>query len=315
VGALRAARCPALERDDMEITASMVKDLRELTGAGMMDCKKALAETDGDLDKAVDVLRTKGLADLAKKSGRATNEGLVATRVSDDGHYAALVEVNCETDFVARNADFAAFVDRIAAHVVFEKADDIAALKAQPWSPDSGLTVEQALGEMVTKLGENMGIARVALETVDGPGLIATYVHGVGRIGVLVKVSGAEASNHAAATFARDIAMHVAAANPGWTRRDEVPADVLEHELSIYKAQAAESGKPEAIQEKIALGRVEKFYKEVCLTEQPFVKDPDITVDKLAKEVSAKAGAELRVVGFVRWTLGETGDGQPAPSC
>lgn len=293
----------------MEITAAMVKDLRETTGAGMMDCKQALTEASGDMEKAVDVLRTKGLADLAKKAGRATNEGLVATFVSADGHSASVVELNCETDFVARNADFAAFVAAVAEHVATIAPADVDALKAQPWSGNASLTVEQALGEMVGRLGENMTVSRVARESVEAPGLIGTYVHGVGRIGVLVEVAGADASNPDAATFARDVAMHVAAANPGWTRRDEVPANVLEHEMSIYKAQAAESGKPEAIQEKIAQGRLEKYYKEVCLTEQPFVKDTDITIDKLTATVSTKSGAPLRIVRFVRWALGETGQG------
>lgn len=299
----------------MEIGAAIVKDLREKTGAGMMDCKKALAETEGDMEKAVDLLRTKGLADLAKRAGRATNEGLVATFVTADGLAASVVEVNCETDFVARNADFAAFVARLAEQAAAADVADVASFKSAKWAADPSLTVEEALGEMATKLGENMGIARVDRETVTAPGLVSTYVHGVGRIGVLVRISGAGADNAATAAFAKDVAMHVAAANPGWTRRDDVPADILGHELSIFKAQAAESGKPEAIQEKIAAGRVEKFYKEVCLVEQPFVKDPDVSIDKVTKSVSVSAGANLRIDGFVRWALGETGEGGQAPSC
>jgi elongation factor Ts len=288
----------------MEITASMVKELRESTGAGMMDCKAALTEAEGDLARAVDVLRTRGLADLAKKAGRATNEGLVQTWVSADGTTGAVVEVNCETDFVALNADFAGFVSRVAEQVGTSGTTDTDELKSSPWIGDSDLTVERALGEMVSKLDENMGFARAKRVTAD---TVGAYVHGVGRIGVLVMVTGSSADNAAVATFARDVAMHVAAANPTYTRREDVPADVLEHEMSIYKAQAAESGKPEQIQEKIAQGRLEKFYKEVCLVEQVFVKDPDLTIEKLTKKISTEAGAELAIAGFVRW-LGETSD-------
>jgi elongation factor Ts len=298
----------------MEITASMVKALRESTGAGMMDCKQALTEAGGDLDKAVDVLRTKGLADLAKKAGRATNEGLVLTALSEDASSAAVVEVKCETDFVAINADFGAFVTAIARQVLVNGAESIDALMTQSWIETPDLTVEGALGSMVGKLGENMGIARATRIAAPSPGLIGAYVHGVGRIGVLVEVAGADGD--VVAAFAKDIAMQVAAASPRWTRREDVPADVVAHEMEIYKAQAAESGKPEPIQEKMATGRLEKFYKEFCLVEQVFVKDPEITVTQLTKKVGAEAGAPLEIVAFTRWALGETSDtGEPAPSC
>jgi elongation factor Ts len=302
----------------MEITAQMVKELRESTGAGMMDCKKALAESGGDLTAAVDVLRTKGLADLAKKAGRATNEGLVAAYVEPSGKIAALVEVNCETDFVARNDQFATFVNALAEQVAVDDPDGIsqgaAPLMVQQFKRNPALTVEASLGEMVTKLGENMGVTRFQRYELIGPAVIGSYIHGVGRIGVLVEVVGADETAPGVAQLARDIAMHVAAAAPGWVTREDVPADVVEHEKSIYMAQAAESGKPEAIQAKIAEGRVDKFFKEVTLLEQPFVKDPDTTVGALVAKVSKQAGAELAVARFTRWVLGETSDA-PAEDC
>ncbi len=301
----------------MEITATMVKDLRETTGAGMMDCKKALVEAAGDMERAVDILRTKGLADLAKKAGRATNEGLVAAYVEPSGKIAALVEVNCETDFVARNAEFTTFANALAEQVAVDAPegliDGASALLSQAWKRNPSLTVQQALGEQVTKLGENMGVARFArYEIAEGDAAIGSYVHGVGRIGVLVEVSGATVERPEVATLVRDLAMHTAAAAPLYATRDEVPAEIVEHEKSIYMAQAAETGKPGAIQAKIADGRLEKYYKDVCLVEQPFVKDPDKSVTQLVAEVSKAIGAPLTVVRFTRWVLGETYDG-PAP--
>lgn len=301
----------------MEITATMVKTLREATGAGMMDCKKALVEATGDMDRAVDVLRTKGLADLAKKAGRATNEGLVASYVEPSGKIAALVEVNCETDFVARNAEFTTFANALAEQVAVDAPEGLtegrAALLSLAWKRNPSLTVEQALGEQVTKLGENMGVARFArFEVAEGAAAIGSYVHGVGRIGVLVEVAGATIDHPEVVTLVRDLAMHAAAAAPMYATRDEVPSEIIEHEKSIYMAQAAETGKPEAIQAKIADGRLEKYYKEVCFVEQPFVKDPDKSVTQLLAEVSKTVGAPLSIVRFTRWVLGETYDG-PAP--
>ena len=291
-----------------EITAKMVKDLRECTGAGMMDCKKALAETEGDIDAAIDVLRTKGLAALAKKAGRATNEGVIGGMVSADARTGVLVEVNCETDFVARNAAFKAFVGDIAAHIAAAAPTDVADLLAQDYVGRPEVTVEQYLGETVGKLGENMGIARFArYELVSDSGAVTVYIHGVGNIGVMVEIAaGAGSAAEGFATFAKDVAMQIAAAAPISVRRDEVPADVVAHEMEIFKAQAAESGKPEQIQEKIASGRLEKYYKEVCLLEQPFVKDPDVTVGEYLAAAAKNLGATLDVVRFERFVLGET---------
>ncbi len=291
-----------------DITASMVKELRECTGAGMMECKKALTESDGDLEAAVDILRTRGLAALAKKAGRATNEGAIAAAVSDDGSVGALVEVNCETDFVGRNSEFVGFVQTLADTVMAAGPLDVTALMATTYG-DRDLTVEDVLGEAVGKLGENMGIARFERVTIDGTGAVSTYIHGGGKIGVIVEFAFNNESTARADLFknaAKDVAMQVAAAMPLFAGRESVPADVVEHEMSIYKAQAAESGKPEQIQEKMALGRLEKYFKEVVLPEQVFVKDQDKTVGQYLADVSKELGDAISIVGFSRWTLGET---------
>lgn len=291
-----------------EITASMVKELRECTGAGMMECKKALSESEGNLDAAVDILRTRGLAALAKKAGRATNEGTIAAKVSADGKVGVLVEVNSETDFVGRNAEFTGFAAELAEHVAVEAPSDVENLMKQTLI-GRDISVEAVFGEKVSKLGENMGVARFVREEITGNGAVQTYIHGGGKIGVLAVFSFENPETAATAefaTFSRDVAMQVAAAQPIKTKRDEIPADVIEHELSIYKAQAAESGKPENIQEKMAQGRLEKYFKEVVLVEQAFVKNPDVSVAQYAAEVGKTVGDTLTIVGFTRFVLGET---------
>jgi elongation factor Ts len=291
-----------------EITASMVKELRECTGAGMMECKKALTESEGNLDAAVDILRTRGLAALAKKAGRATNEGTVAAFVTPDSKVGVLVEVNSETDFVGRNEEFTGFAAEVAEHIAQESPTDVEHLMTQELS-GRGITVEGLLGEKVSKLGENMGVARFVREEVIGSGAIATYIHGGGKIGVLVVVGFGKsetANNPAFQQFAKDIAMQVAASQPMFVRREDADQATIEHEMSIYKAQAAESGKPEAIQEKMAQGRLEKFYKEVALVEQPFVKNPDQTITQYAQQVGKEVGDELTVLSFERFVLGQS---------
>lgn len=291
-----------------EITASMVKELRECTGAGMMECKKALTESAGDLNAAVDILRTRGLAALAKKAGRATNEGTIAAFVSADSKVGVLVEVNSETDFVGRNAEFTSFAAEVAEHIAEQAPEDVENLLKQEVA-GRGLTIEGLLGEKVTKLGENMGVARFVREEVSGTGAVATYIHAGGKIGVLVVVGFLKletAENPTFKQFARDIAMQVAAASPFFVRREDASPETIEHEMSIYKAQAAESGKPEAIQEKIATGRLEKFFKETALVEQPFVKNPDQTVTAYAAEISKAVGDELAIMSFERFVLGES---------
>ena len=283
------------------ITAAMVKELREMTDAGMMECKKALVEADGDMDKAVDVLRTRGLAAAAKKVGRATNEGTVMAIVSDDATKGAVVELNCETDFVGMNEKFKGYAEKIARAAMAADVEDVEALKTVD---AEGETVEDVLTDAIHTLGENMNLARAAVVEAGG---VASYIHGGGKIGVLVTfdVEGIDPASDEFQHCGRDVAMQVAAASPVSATRESVPAEVVAHEMEIYKAQAAESGKPENIQEKIATGRLEKFYKESCLTEQAFVKNPDQSVTDYVNEVAKKLGGTIKVTGFKRFMLGE----------
>ena len=280
----------------------MVKELREMTDAGMMECKKALVEADGDMDKAVDVLRTRGLAAAAKKAGRATNEGTVMTVVAEDAKSAAVVELNCETDFVGMNEKFKAYAEKLGRAALAANAADVKALKAASYEGES---VEDILTDAIHVLGENIQLPRATTVAAGG---VATYIHGGGKIGVVVTfdVEGIDPASEGFQTYGRDVAMQVAAASPVAATRESVPAEVVEHEKAIYKAQAAESGKPENIQEKMATGRLEKFYKENCLTEQAFVKNPDQTVNQYTEEAAKNLGGSIKVTGFVRWALGET---------
>lgn len=280
----------------------MVKELREMTDAGMMECKKALVEADGDMDKAVDVLRTRGLAAAAKKAGRATNEGTVMTVVAEDAKSAAVVELNCETDFVGMNEKFKAYAEKLGRAALAANAADVEALKAASYEGES---VEDILTDAIHVLGENIQLPRATTVAAGG---VATYIHGGGKIGVVVTfdVEGVDPASEGFQTYGRDVAMQVAAASPVAATRESVPAEVVEHEKAIYKAQAAESGKPENIQEKMATGRLEKFYKENCLTEQAFVKNPDQTVNQYTEEAANNLGGSIKVTGFVRWALGET---------
>lgn len=287
-----------------EIIAALVKELREMTGAGMMECKKALTEAEGDIDKAVDVLRTHGLAAAAKKAGRATNEGMVMALVSEDGQAGALVELNCETDFVGMNEKFHAYAEKIATAVIANKPADMDALKA---SEIEGEKVEDVVTDAIHTLGENIQLARFAYAG-QPEGAVASYIHGGGKIGVLVEFKLGDtsfATNEDFKKYGRDIAMQVAAASPVAATRESVDPAIIEHEMSIYKAQAAESGKPENIQEKIATGRMEKFYKESCLTEQAFVKDPDQSVNQYTAAVAKQLGTTIEIVDFTRFMLGE----------
>ena len=272
-----------------QITAALVKELRERTGAGMMDCKKALTAVEGDMDKAIDFLREKGLAAAAKKAGRIAAEGVVGSFVSADGKIGAIVEVNCETDFVAKTDGFKALVEKIAAHIVATKPADVEALLA---SELDGQTVEALVTASVAKIGEKISVRRFAL--YEAPeGVVAAYIHGGGKIGVIVELKGGNTE------LGKDVAMHVAAANPSYLERSQVPAAELEHEKEVLSEQAKNEGKPEKIIEKMVMGRINKYYKEVCLVDQEFVKDPDQTVGKLVKA----AGAE--VLAFSRFQLGE----------
>jgi elongation factor Ts len=264
----------------------MVKELRDRTGAGMMECKKALVETGGDMDAAVEQLRKSGQAKADKKSGRVAADGRVL--IAADGKNAAMVEINSETDFVAKDENFAAFADAVGSCVLASDAADVEALAAIKLA--DGRTVEEARTELVAKVGENISVRRfVRLEAADHLG---TYTHGA-RIGAIVSMTGGDDE------LARDVAMHVAASNPVCVDESGVPADMLERERRIFAEQAAESGKPAEIVEKMVVGKVNKYLKEITLVGQPFVKDPDVTVGKLL----ADAGAT--VVGFVRYEVGE----------
>lgn len=271
------------------ITASMVKELRESTGAGMMDCKKALTEAGGDMAKAVDILREKGLSQAAKKAGRIAAEGAVVSHVSDDGKVGVIVEVNCETDFVGHNEGFQTLARAIAAQTAEAAPADMDALLA---SSIDGKTVKDMVTEAVAKIGENISVRRfVRFESAEGQ--VYSYIHGGGKIGVLVEMKGGDAE------LGKDVAMQVAAANPSYLDRTLVPAEELEHEKAVLSEQARNEGKPEQIIEKMVIGRINKYYKEVCLLDQDFIKDGDITVSKLLKS----KGAE--VVRFARFQLGE----------
>lgn len=266
------------------VSAALVKELRERTGLGMLDCKKALEAAEGDIEQAIEDLRKSSGMKAAKKSGRIAAEGVIALRSADDGASAMLLEVNSETDFVARDAGFLAFVAQVADGAFAAGSDDVAALMAG--------SLEDARQALVQKIGENIGVRRIAWLAVEG-GIVGSYVHSNNRIGVLVALRGGDAE------LAKDVAMHVAAVNPQYVTPDAVPAEVVAKEKEIYIAQSQDSGKPADIIEKMVSGRVRKFLQEVSLSEQPFVKDPDIKVGDLVK----KAGAEL--VAFVRLEVGE----------
>ncbi len=283
-----------------EITASMVKELREMTGAGMMECKKALAEANGDME-AVDVLRTRGLAAVAKKAGRATNEGTVMAIVDDTCTKGAVVEFNCETDFVGMNEKFKGYAEKIARAALENMPVDAENL---PSCSIDGETVEEIITDCIHVMGENCQLARVSELEAKG---VSSYIHGGGKIGVLVTfdVEGIDPAFEGFQKCGRDVAMQVAAINPVAATRESVPADVAAHEMEIYKAQAAESGKPENIQEKIAMGRMDKFYKENCLAEQDFVKDSDMTVGQYVDSCAKELGGTIKITGFLRFALGE----------
>lgn len=271
-----------------EITASMVKELREMTGLGMMECKKALSETNGDMKAAEDLLRIKSGAKASKAAGRIAAEGVIGAYVSADGLSGALVEVNCETDFVARNDDFIHFAKSLAGLVAAKNLTDIAALSDAALS--NGETVEASRKALVMKLGENISIRRCGRHATAGQ--LAFYLHGT-KIGVMVDYTGGDEA------LGKDIAMHIAASKPVCVSKEQVSADVLEHERQIFTAQAADSGKPANIIEKMVEGRIAKYLAEITLLGQPFVKDPEQTVEQLLKKKSAK------VNGFTMFVVGE----------
>ncbi len=293
----------------MAVTAAMVKELREMTGAGMMDCKKALAATDGDMDKAVEFLREKGLAGAEKKAGRIAAEGIVATAMTEDEKKAVVVEVNAETDFVAKNAKFQAYVAQVAAQALTTTAADMDAFMGEKWAADETLTVKEALSSQISIIGENMNIRRFK-QVVEENGVVVSYIHAGGRIGVLVDVE-TSVVNDAVKEMGKNIAMQIAALNPKYTSRDEVSADFIEHEKSILMAQIQndpkEASKPEKVIQGMIQGRINKEMKEICLLDQTYVKAEDgkQSVAQYVAQVAKENGANITVKGFVRFETGE----------
>ena len=273
------------------VSASLVKELREKTGAGMMDCKKVLTETDGDMEKAAELLRERGITKAAKKSDRIAAEGLVYCYVSDDKKVGVVLEVNAETDFVAKNDEFRKFVADTAKQIATTNPASVEALLEEASLEDSSKTVKDILTDKIATIGENMSVRR--FERFESTGIVESYIHGDGKIGVLVDFPKGEE------TVAKDVCMQIAAARPEYLNREQVPADVVEHEMGILKAQAMNEGKPAEIAEKMVLGRIGKFYGEICLLEQDFVKDPAIKVQKLLDNNNAE------VARFARFEKGE----------
>ena len=273
----------------MAITAAMVKELRERSGAGMMECKKALVETDGDIDTAIELMRKSGQAKADKKAGRVAAEGLISVQVSGDAKSVGIAEINCETDFVTKEGDFMAFVENVGARVLSDKPESLDALIAMP-IVDGGASIDETRKELISKIGENMSVRR--FECIEAKGAISSYKHGV-RIAVVVDIENGDDE------LGKDIAMHIAASRPACISVDDVDQSLLEKEREIFIAQAAESGKPDNIIEKMVEGRIKKYLKEITLMGQPFVKDPDQTIEQLLKSKGAT------IHRFVRYEVGE----------
>ena len=287
----------------MAVTASMVKELREMTGAGMMDCKKALNETNGDMDAAIEFLRKNGQAKAEKKAGRIAAEGIVMAGGKED-KTAAIVEVNSETDFVAKNADFQAYVQAVVNQALATNAADMDAFMAEAWNEDASKTVKDVLTEKIAVIGENLNIRR--FEKIEAEGCVVSYIHGGGRIGVLVEAD-TDVVNDEIKTCLKNVAMQVAAMSPKYVSRDEVEQDFLEHEKEILLAQAKKENpnKPDNIIEKMIIGRLNKEMKEICLLDQTYVQDSDLTVAKYVEKVAKENGANVTVKKFVRFETGE----------
>ena len=287
------------------ITATLVNDLRKKTNAGMMDCKRALEETKGDLEAAVTLLREKGIAKAGSKADRAANEGVITARISDDAKSGILLEVNCETDFVSKNENFQGFVASLADSLIASQpADHAAALQAQI----NGLSVEDAVKAKVAEVGENLQFRKYVRFEVQGEGVVASYIHMGGRVGVLIEVGAGNAETASTAAFrelVKDLTLHIAAAAPRGLSREDIPAEVVEAEKSIFRVQLADSGKPANIIENIINGKIGKFFSESCFLEQGFVKDPDTSINKLLEAKGKELGDTLTVRRFVRFGLGE----------
>jgi elongation factor Ts len=311
-----------------EISAQLVKQLRERTGAGMMECKKALQEANGDLPEAEVVLRKRGIAGASKKESRSTKQGLISAFINQSGKSGVLVEINCESDFVARTEDFQTLAADIAAHIAetkprFVRLEEVTeaeranfkaheALYEQKFAKDGGSnTVGEFVKEKIAKLGENINISRFVIYDVEGEGVVGNYIHTGSQIGVLLQIATnnqATAGKDEFKTLVRDLAMQIAAANPQFVDKSEVPADLLEKERAIQRDRALNEGKPEKMVEKIAEGRLSKFYEEVCLLEQPFIRENTVTVSELVKTAGSKLGDSVTVSRFVRFKVGDALD-------
>lgn len=309
-----------------EINAGLVKKLRDKTGAGMMECKRALQEADGDMEKAEVILRKRGLAGAVKKEGRSTKQGLVASHIASNAKSGVLLEVNCESDFVARTEDFQTLAADVAAHIAETRPktvrlEDITeqeranfkaheALYEQKFTKDQNTTIAELVKSKIAKLGENINISRFVVYDVNGTGVVGSYVHTGSQIGVLLEVRAPDRAiaNQEFKPLLRDVAMQVAAANPQFVSRDQVDAGVLNKEREIQRDRARNEGKPEKMLDKIVEGRLSKFYEEVCLLDQPFIRENTISVAELLKTASAKLGGDISVARFVRYKVGDTGD-------
>ncbi|MBV8808739.1 MAG: elongation factor Ts [Acidobacteriaceae bacterium] len=310
-----------------EISAQLVKQLRERTGAGMMECKKALQEANGDINEAEVILRKRGIASATKKESRSTKQGMVSAFISPNRKLGVLVEVNCESDFVARTEDFQSLTADVAAHIAETKPKVVRleevteaeranfraheALYEQKFTKDQNTTIAELVKTKIAKLGENINVSRFVVYNADGNGVIGNYIHTGSQIGALLEMStssegvtGKDEFN----TLVHDIAMQIVAAHPQYLRREDVPGDVLEKEREIQRDRARSEGKPEKMLERIAEGRMAKFYEEVCLLEQPFIRENTITVGELIKTAGARLGATVNVVRFIRYKVGDAGD-------
>lgn len=292
----------------MAVTAGKVKELREMTGVGMLDCKKALQETDGDMEKAVELLREKGLAASAKKAGRVASEGMVEVFLSDDNKVGAIVEVNSETDFVAKNQTFRDYVSAVAAQAAKTSAQNMDEFLAEKWDLDSQFTVKEALSQQVAVIGENLNIRRFEKFERTQTGALVSYIHGGGRIGVLIELA-CDKESELLSELGKNVAMQIAALNPKFITANDVPQDYIDKEVEILTLQAKNdpknASKPDNIIEKMIQGRLKKELKEMCLVEQPYVKDGDLTVQKYIDSVAKEIGAPVTIARCVRFETGE----------
>ncbi|MCD2345981.1 translation elongation factor Ts [Clostridium guangxiense] len=285
------------------ISASAVKELRERTGAAMMACKKALTEANGDAEKAIEILREKGLAAAAKKAGRIASEGLVLAYVDENSKNGAVAEVNCETDFVSENESFKALAKNVAKMAALGNAKDVNELLEQKYIEDESITLKDFVTNLISKLGENINVRRFTKFSAEN-GLVESYVHAGGKIGVLLKLNSDKVVPEVA-TLAKDICMQIAAANPLFLDETSVDHEALDKEREIYRVQALNEGKPEKIVEKMVEGRIKKYLKEVCLVDQVWVKDSELTISKLVDKISKELGAKITIADFVRFERGE----------